>query len=235
MDTSYQKWLALQDGWTRKLDANAKQILYRYLAAIPILSMAALVLVGLAARPEAVPALDSLKKGGALGAVLDLVCVLVLVPTLPGRRCRRQLRRTVNRLLDTESKREVFALQLLGCAGSAACCVSWTDKATDENRVWVTRDYVVKISGTGRFQLVCLKEAEQMEPDSRLRTWVLGRRDLKLLCRRRTYIIRFYGDPAHRRTAQWRGRLRGSSQITFPSQQTRDQVMKAVRSMNGRF
>lgn len=235
MSTSFDQWMALQDEWSRRLDDNAKKIMYRYLAVIPVFCVAAVLLMGRAAHPEALPALDSLKKGAVLSAALDLACLLILVPALPGRRCRRQLRKMVNRFLFTAADREAFAGQMLGRGGSTACCVSWMDKSTDENRVWVTRDYVLKISGTGRVQLICLKEAEQMEPDSRLHTWILGRRDLRLLCRRRMYRIRFYYSPAYRQMARWHERLRGGPRITFRSRQLRDQVVEAVRSLTGRF
>lgn len=232
MITFYNQWLAFQDEWTRKLDANAKQILYRYLVAMPIISIAALVLIGMAMIPEAALTLDSLKNGIFLGAVLDLVCLLVLVPSLPGRRCRRQLRRTVDRLLDTEFQRESFAQQMLGHEDSETRCISWVDQYTDGNRVWVTKDYVMKISGTGQFQLVCLKAVEQIKSDSRLRAWTLGRRDLRLRCRRRTYIIDFRYRPADRQKSRWYERFRGGPRITFRSQQTRDQVMEALAEMN---
>ncbi len=235
MNTSYCRWLAAQDEWSRQLDANAGNIIHRYLAAIPIFCMAALVLIGMAAHAEEAPLLDCLKNGFLLGAGLDLLCLPVLVLSLPGRRCRRQLRRAVNRHLGTESRQEAFARQMLGGGGCEVCHVAWMDKYSDENRVWVTGDYVLKISGTGHVKLVCLREVEHIQPGSRLHTWVLGRRDLRLLCRRRTYNIRFFYRPAYKETVPWHERLGGGPRITFCSRQKRDQVMEAVGRLTGRF
>lgn len=238
MNTSFNQWMALQDEWSRRLDANARNILYRYLTAIPVFCIAAVVLLGMGAHrgayPEAAAMLNRLKTGALLGTAMDLLCLLVLVPAMPGRRCRRQLGKMIFRLLDSEAEREAFAGQMLGRGGTAPLCLSWTDKSMDENRVWVTRDYILKISGTGRVQLVCLKEVEQAEADTCLHTWILGRKDLKLLCRRRTYRIRFRCTHAGRKTVRWLERLRGGPCITFPSKMLRDQVMEMMEAMAGK-
>lgn len=233
MDTSYKKWLEREEAWGQKLNEKQKKTLMKYLLFTPIISIAALFAIGLLAGGGMALAVNNMKYGAIFGVGVDLLMLLIMLPTMPGKRYKKQLLKTITRELPSESEREEFAAQMTGAYGpGTAECISWRDNMTGEEQVWVTKDYVWRTTGTGIVSLISLKQTGQIELDSRNRIRSAGSRDLKVRYNTTDYPIIFRARSDGSRPAGWKEKLLDSDPcLVFSSQEIREKVVQAIQRL----
>lgn len=233
MGTSYKKWMDREEAWSRKINEKQKKTLVTYLVCTPVASVVVLFAIGLLAGGGMELAVSNMKYGAMFGAGIDLLMLLIMLPTMPGKRYKKQLLKTIAKELPSESEQEEFAAQMAGEYGPGTVeCISWKSKMTGEEQVWVTKDYILRTTGTGNVQLILLKKAGEIELDAHTYTHTAGSKDLKVRYKTTQYPIIFRPHRDGSKPAGWKEKLLDSDpSLVFDSREIRDKVVQAIQRL----
>lgn len=233
MNTFYEQWLCREEEWGRQLNKKQNISLIKYLVFTPIVSIAALFALGFLAGGGMELAVSNLKYGAIFGIGVDVLLLLFMLPSKPGRRYKKQLLKTLNKTFTLESEREEFASQMMGQYGpNTVECISWKDKLVVEDRVWVTKDYVLRTTGTGNVWLIQLKLADHIELDAHTYTHTAGNSDVRVRYNTTEYPIVFKSPEDGSKPVGLKQKLLGSDPILiFSSRENRDKVVEAIQKV----
>lgn len=230
METNYTKWLAEQTRWSQELDEKHKKSLMMYLILIPIGSVAALCALGLLAGGVDL-AINNAKYGAIFGVVMDLFFLVIFLPAKPSRRYRKQISKHIEAALPSQSEREAFAAQMLGLDGEEAPqCISWHEKGIGEARVLVSRDYLLRTSGTGNISLTPLRLLEQISLDARTSTQTARGGDMKVKINTQYYTIGLQYQNVEKATGLKKF-FETEPELIFESREIRDKVAQAIEKV----
>lgn len=233
MGASYKKWMDREEAWSRKINEKQKKTLAIYIVCTPVISVAALFALGLLAGGGMELAVSNMKYGAMFGAGVDLLMLLIMLPTMPGKRYKKQLLKTIAKELPSEAEQEEFAAQMTGEYGPGTVeCISWKSKMTGEEKVWVTKDYIMRSTGTGNVQLILLKKAGGIELDAHTYTHTAGSSNLKVRYNTTEYPIIFRPHSDGSKPAGWKAKLLDSDpRLVFDNREIRDKVVLAIQRL----
>lgn len=231
MNTYYEQWLAREGAWGQHLDERQKKKLFQYLIGTPVVSIAVLFALGFVSGGGMELAVNNIKYGAIFGVGMDVLLLLVMLPGMPGKRYKKQLSRVMDKELSSDEEREEFAAQMMGKYGADTVeCISWTDKMMGDENVWVTKDYILRTSGTGNAALIQLKQVENIELDARTYSQTAGSGNAKVRYNSTDYPIIFKSFRDESKPSGWKEKLLNSDpQMIFESRDTRDRVVQAIQ------
>lgn len=230
MNTFYEQWLNREEEWGRQLNKKQNISLIKYLIFTPIISIAALFAIGFLAAGSMELAVSNIKYGAMFGAGIDVLLLLFMLPSKPGRRYKKQLLKILNKTFTLQSDREEFASQMMGQYGpDTVKCISWKDKMVVEERVWVTKDYVLRTTGTGNVWLIQLKLSDHIELDAQTYTHTAGN---TVRYNTTDYPIIFRSPKDGSKPVGLKQKLFDTDpSLSFSSRENRDKVVEAIQKV----
>lgn len=233
MNTYYEKWLAREYEWAKFLDKKQKKSLCLYLIATPVGCIAALAIIGLMSGGGMELAVSNAKYGAIFGIVMDLVLFLVLASGMPGKRYKKQLLKMLAKELPSPAGQEEFAAQMMGAYGEDTVRrITWKDRTTGQEQVWVTKDYVMRTTGTGFVSLIQLKQIREIELDVQEYMRTAGSGNAKIRYKEVDFPIIFRRKEAIGQPEGWKEKLLSEDpSLIFGSRSIRDQVVEAIQQV----
>lgn len=234
MNTWYEQWLSREDAWGQHLNKKQKKNLFIYVIFTPVISMAVLFALGFAAGGGMTLAVHNIRFGAAFGVGIDVVLLLVMLPGMPGKRYKKQMSKEIKKAFSLDSEREEFAAQMMGVYGPDTVeCISWKDKMTGDEKVWITKDYIWRTTGTGNARLIQLKLTDHIELDARTCMQTAGNSNMKIRYNTTDYPIIFRIPRDKGKPAGLKEKLLDTDPyLVFDKRDIRDQVVQAIKRLS---
>lgn len=158
--SNYEKWLEESTKWIEEADQFEKKQTKLY--GILCIPGCAVVLgaIGLMSSGEISHVLQNALIGIPVGAVIGLMTALFMIPNYPSKKFKKSVK-ILEKEISAED-REAFATQLQGNDGEITC-VTWKNEHKTEDKVYITKDFVVKLSGVGVITVVKLAQLDKIE------------------------------------------------------------------------
>lgn len=219
---NFDKWLTGEKNWIDEIDRKIKKQAWLY----ALLSVAACVVIlgaiGLFAGGtiDVQAMLQNMLIGLAFGIFAALF--LPLLVRHPAKRYNKGLKSEIEDVLSAQEKEE-FAEQM---QGTEVKCISWTGDEKTENRVLVSRDYVVFLSGLGSVCMVQLQKVKKIVTDVREFTVTVRGNGFKTEHTAVAYPIYFYYQ-----TPAEGEKKNCDKEIDFDSRQIREELSHYLHEM----
>lgn len=162
MNGNYEKWLEEEKEWVNEAEKKCKRDTWRY----SLLTLAGCVVVlgaiGLfAAGIDIQGMLRNMLIGFVVGIIMVLFIFMMTKPTWPAKRYMQHLKIQIEDVLSA-AEREEFATQMLG---NDVKRISWIGEEKTEEKVLVTKDYALRVTGRGGAVMVQLQKVKRIEVD----------------------------------------------------------------------
>ncbi|MBD5393553.1 MAG: hypothetical protein HDR71_04635 [Lachnospiraceae bacterium] len=165
MNDNYAKWLEQEKEWVNAAEKKCKRDTWKYslltvagfvvvLGAIGLLAAGGINIQGM---------LQNMLIGLAAGIIIIPFVFILTKPTWPAKRYIAELKREIADVLSPED-REEFASQMLG---NDVKRISWIGEEKREERVLITKDYALKVTGRGTATMVQLQKVKRVAVDVR--------------------------------------------------------------------
>lgn len=214
----------------RERPAKEKRIA-AMIVSVPI--VISLIPVLLSGGSELADVLYSVKYALLFAAGLDLLVLAAMLPQMPGRQYMKRLKIYLNRAFTSNAEREKLAAQMMGDQGTdTVICIPWKETGIGEQRVWVTRDYLLSTRGNGRLDLIFLNEVSVIETDRKDITYHAGDRNTRVYVQDELYTLTFlYGENTTLEQSA-RAFREGKIILNYPTQEIRDDIIKAIKTLH---
>ncbi|MBD5502127.1 MAG: DUF2207 domain-containing protein [Lachnospiraceae bacterium] len=189
MNGNYEKWLKKEKEWVDEAEKKCKQDTLKYCLLALVGCVVVLGAIGLFAAGIDVQAmLRNMLIGFVVGIIMVLFIVMMTMPTWPAKRYMKLLKVQVEDVLSSE-EREEFAAQMLG---SDMKRVSWIGEEKTEEKVLITKDYALRVTGRGGAVMVQLQKVKRVEVDVKDYTVTTRGNGFKMEQTLTVYPMRFY-------------------------------------------
>jgi len=218
----FDKWLTSEKNWIDEIDRKIKKQAWMYALLAAAACVVILGAIGLFAGGsiDVQAMLQNMLIGLAFGIVMALF--LPLMVRRPAKRYNKGLKREIEDVLSAQEKEE-FAEQM---QGAEVKCISWTGEEKTKDRVLVSRDYVVFLSGLGSVCMVQLQKVKKIVTDVSEYTVTTRGNGFKMDHTVVVYPIYFY----YRTPAEGEKR-ECDKEIDFGSRQIREELSHYLREM----
>ena len=190
MNDNYAKWLEKEKEWVNAAEKKCKRDTGKY----SLLTVAGCVVVlgalGLLAGGgvDVQGMLQNMLIGLAVGIVMALFILIMTKPTWPAKRYIAGLKSQIEDVL-SPAEREEFASQMLG---SDVKRISWIGEEKTEEKVLITKDYALKVTGRGSATMVQLQKVKRVVVDVREYTVTTRSSGFKMQQTATVYPMYFY-------------------------------------------
>ena len=212
-------WIKKEQAWIEEIDRKTTASIVKYCALTIVGCVVVLGAIGLLAggTPSIPGMLRNMLIGLAFGVLVSIfaLCLTVRKPSKP---YMKRLKDALEPL--SLDEREKIASQML-----SPDVLSVHYKAVDktEERILLSRDYLLSSSAKGEFVLVNLREVDRIETDIRDTSYVVRTNGTRLTVNDAVFVICFY----YKATADEKKDM-ADAVCVFPDRQTRDQVVEAI-------
>lgn len=232
MEKAMTRWLAREQAWAAERDKRKKKELILWAVAVPVAAIVIVFVLALTSGGGLADAMHRIKFALLWACIIDLLLIVGMVPQMPGRQYMKYLKIYLDRTFASNSEREELAAQMMGDRGpDTVVCIPWKESGIGEQRVWVTKDYLLSTRGNGRLDLVCLNQVKEMEVDRKDFHYRAGNSDVKVHVHDELFTITFiYGETGHldEKIREFRG---DKVNLNYPSRELRDKVVAAVQRL----
>lgn len=233
METILNRWYAREWEWICEKSRRKKKELILTLVAVPAAAAVLPFVTTLFSDASKLSSAAHLVKYTLLwGLGLDLLLAACLLPQMPSRQYKKQLKVWLEKGFSSSSEREEMAAQMMGERGAdSVICIPWKESGMGDQRIWVTKDYLLSTRGNGHLDLVFLDQVQQVEIDRKDITYKAGSSSARVYVQDEMFTITFQyrEDPA---LAPEVKKFRGSDmKLCYPSRELRDQVLAAVQKL----
>lgn len=230
MGENYTKFWEREEAWAQELDTKNKKQMYLWSVLIPVICVAGLFAIGFLAGGRLENGISNIKYGAILAAFVDVVYVPIVLLGMPGKRYRKHLKKLIEEMFPQSGEREEFAAQMLGIEGENAC-IDWKRSGSPGDRVWVSRDYVLRSPGAGYPQIMELKKVDKIETDAYKSTYQTGSAGVKVRTTVWVYTITFQYKEQYGQMKK-KGLQLYKPSLSFDSREIRDKVLAAIERLH---
>lgn len=232
MERALTRWLRREQEWSNERDQRKKKELILWMVAVPVVAIAITILPALFAGGGIADGLQRVKYTMIIAVVLDLLLIVGMLPQMPGRQYMKYLKIYLDRSFSSDSEREELAAQMLGERGAdSVICIPWKESGIGEQRVWVTKDYLISTRGNGRLDLVFLNQVKTIETDRKDITYRAGDRETRINVKDQLFTIDFIYQENAALDEEVREFRDKHVKLSYFSRELRDKVLAAVQTM----
>lgn len=189
MNGNYERWLEQEKVWVDAAEKKSKQTTWKYALLTWAVCIVALGAIGFFASEMNIQAmLQNMLIGFIAGMIMGLLVVLMTMPTWPAKRYKKELKNKVEKVL-SPAEREEFATQMLG---SDVKKISWIGEEKTEEKVLISRDYILSVDGRGWTVMIQLQKVKRIVSDVREVTVTTRGGGFKMQQTATAYLLRFY-------------------------------------------
>ena len=217
---NYTKWIEKEQAWIEEIDRKTKAMIIKYFALAFLGIEVALGALGLLAAGgiDIQGMLQNLLYGLIFG-VLMMIFALIMMVRKPSKPYMKRLKEGTEAL--TPADREEMAAQML-----SSDVKTFNYKAEDktEERILLSRDYLLSSSAKGEFVLVNLKQLDRIETDLRDTSYIVRTNGTRVTVNDAVYVILFY----YKKISD--GKKQDADAVcVFPDRTTRDEVVRCIQ------
>ena len=217
---NYTKWIEKEQAWIEEIDRKTKAMIIKYFALAFLGIEVALGALGLLAAGgiDIQGMLQNLLYGLIFG-VLMMIFALIMMVRKPSKPYMKRLKEGTESL--TPADREEMAAQML-----SSDVKTFNYKAVDktEERILLSRDYLLSSSAKGEFVLVNLKQLDRIETDLRDTSYIVRTNGTRVTVNDAVYVILFY----YKKISD--GKKQDADAVcVFPDRTTRDEVVRCIQ------
>lgn len=217
---NYTKWIEKEQAWIEEIDRKTKAMIIKYFALAFLGIEVALGALGLLAAGgiDIQGMLQNLLYGLIFG-VLMIIFALIMMVRKPSKPYMKRLKEGTEVL--TPADREEMAAQML-----SSDVKTFNYKAVDktEERILLSRDYLLSSSAKGEFVLVNLKQLDRIETDLRDTSYIVRTNGTRVTVNDAVYVILFY----YKKISDGK-KQDADSVCVFPDRTTRDEVVRCIQ------
>ena len=217
---NYTKWIEKEQAWIEEIDRKTKAMIIKYFALAFLGIEVALGALGLLAAGgiDIQGMLQNLLYGLIFG-VLMMIFALIMMVRKPSKPYMKRLKEGTESL--TPADREEMAAQML-----SSDVKTFNYKAVDktEERILLSRDYLLSSSAKGEFVLVNLKQLDRIETDLRDTSYIVRTNGTRVTVNDAVYVILFY----YKKISDGK-KQDADSVCVFPDRTTRDEVVRCIQ------
>ena len=219
---NYTKWVEKEQAWIEEIDRKTKAMIIKYCGLTFLGIEVALGALGLLASGsvDIQGMLQNLLFGLIFGAlvVIFALCLMVRKPSKP---YMKRLKASTEAL--TPGEREEMASQMLS---SDVKCFNYKAVDKTEERILLSKNYLLSSSAKGEFLLVNLNQVDRIETDLRDTSYVVRTNGTRVTVNDAVYVILFY----YKKVSD--GKEKGADAVcVFPDRQTRDEVVRYIQEL----
>ncbi len=235
MKNNLKRWLAREQEWAAHWNKKKKRETVLYALGVPLGGIA-LVLLTSFLTPEGertVSTLTSLKYVLMIAGAIDVLVIVSALASMPGRRYMKQLKVYLNSAFTSDAEREELASQMMGAYGKdTVICIPWTETGYGEQRVWVTRDYLLSTRLNGQITMVFLNQVQSIETEDKEYSYRAGDgENIRARVRNVIFMIHFSYKEMTSLDESVR-KFRGDKvKLGYPTRELREQVLAAVSKL----
>ena len=217
---NYTKWIEKEQAWIEEIDRKTKAMIIKYFALAFLGIEVALGALGLLAAGgiDIQGMLQNLLYGLIFG-VLMMIFALCMMVRKPSKPYMKRLKEGTEAL--TPADREEMAAQML-----SSDVKTFNYKAVDktEERILLSRDYLLSSSAKGEFVLVNLKQLDRIETDLRDTSYIVRTNGTRVTVNDAVYVILFY----YKKISD--GKKQDADAVcVFTDRTTRDEVVRCIQ------
>lgn len=234
MENALTRWLAREQAWALERNKKKKKELLIWIVSVPIvLPLIPILLSGVLSGATAfADILNSIKFALLFAAGLDLLLLACMLPQMPGRQYMKWLKIYLNGAFASDAEREKMAAQMMGDQGvDSVICIPWKESGIGEQRIWVTRDYLLSTRGNGRLNLIFLNEINTIETDRTDITYHTGSGSTRVNVKDELYTLTFIYGENTTLPQSVREFREGKVILNYPTREIRDAVVKALKAL----
>lgn len=217
---NYTKWVEKEQAWIEEIDRKTKAMILKCSALMIVGCVVVLGAIGLLAggTPDIGAMLQNMLIGLIFGVVVSLLFPLFMVRK-PSKPYMKRLKEGTEAL--TPGDREELASQMLS---SDVTRVDFKAVDKTEERILLTKDYLLNSTAKGEFVLVKLSQVDRIETDIRDTSYIVRTNGTRVTVNDAVYVICFY----YKKIED--GKNKGADAVcVFPDRQTRDQVLRYIQ------
>ncbi len=232
MESALTRWLRREQEWSDERDQRKKKELILWVVAVPAVAIAITFLPALFAGGGIADALHRAKYTLIIAAAIDLLLIVGILPQMPGRQYMKYLKIYLDRAFASNAEREELAAQMMGERGAdSVICIPWKESGIGEQRVWITKDYLISTRGNGRLDLVFLNQVKTVETDRKEITYRAGDRETRVNVKDEMFTIDFIYKENAALDEEIREFRDDHVKLSYFSRALRDKVLAAVEAM----
>lgn len=219
---NYTKWLEKEQAWIEEIDRKTKAMIIKYCGLTFVGIEVALGALGLLASGsiDIAGMLQNLLYG-LIFNVLVVIFALCLMVRKPSKPYMKRLKASTEAL--TPGEREEMASQMLS---SDVKCFNYKAVDKTEERILLSKNYLLSSSAKGEFLLVNLSKLDRIETDLRDTSYIVRTNGTRVTVNDAVYVILFY----YKKVSD--GKEKGADAVcVFPDRATRDQVVQYIQEL----
>ena len=238
MENNLKRWLAREQEWAAHWNKKKKRETILYALGVPLGGIALVLLTSFLTPDgeQTVSILTSLKYVLMITGAIDILLIVGALPSMPGRRYMKQLKVYLDSAFTSDAEREELASQMMGAYGKdTVICIPWEEKGYGEQRVWVTRDYLLSTRLNGQITMVFLNQVQSMETEDKEYSYRAGDGEhIRARVRNVIFMINFFYKEMTSLDESVR-KFRGNKEkVGYPTRELRDQVLAAVSKLQSK-
>ena len=217
---NYTKWVEKEQAYIEEIDRKTKSMIIKYCGLTFLGIEVALGALGLLAGGgiDISGMLQNLLFGLIFGVfvVIFALCLMVRKPSKP---YMKRLKKDTESL--TPGEREEMASQML-----SPDVIRVNYKATDktEERILISRNYLLSSSARGEFVLVNLNQLDHIETDLRETSYITRTNGTRITVNNAAFVITFF----YKKISDGK-KEEADAVCVFPDRQTRDEVVRYIQ------
>lgn len=219
---NYTRWLQKEQAWIEEIDRKTKAMIIKYCGLTFLGIEVALGALGLLAGGgiDIEGMLHNLLFGLIFGAavVVFALCLMVRKPSKP---YMKRLTAATEAL--TPGDREEMASQMLS---PDVKCFNYKAVDKTEERILLSKSYLLSSSAKGEFILVNLNQLDRIETDLRDTSYIVRTNGTRVTVNDAVFVILFY----YKKISD--GKKQDADAVcVFPDRQTRDEVVRCIQEL----
>lgn len=212
-------WIEKEQAWIEEIDRKTTAMIIKYCALTIVGCVVVLGAIGLLASgtPSIPGMVQNMLIGLAFGVVVSIfaLCLTVRKPSKP---YMKRLKEAIEPL--SLDEREDIASQLLS---PDVICVNYKAVDKTEERILLSKDYLLSSSAKGEFVLVNLRKVDRIETDIRDTSYIVRTNGTRLTVNDAVFVICFY----YKKAADEKQDM-ADAVCVFPDRKTRDRMVEYI-------